>query len=91
MQNADGWSVRNKVGEPKETDKIEQTEKQVKVESELKVKLADILKILDDEEYTVSVFSKDKVDDKISESIANTAIIDFKKQLRAELISKFSE
>lgn len=43
MQNADGWSVRNKVGEPKETDKIEQTEKQVKVESELKVKLAGIV------------------------------------------------
>ena len=36
LQNADGWSVRNKVGEPKETDKIEQTEKQVKVESEVK-------------------------------------------------------
>lgn len=35
LQNADGWSVRNKVGEPKETDKIEQTEKQVKVESEV--------------------------------------------------------
>src|SRR3990167_6590518 len=51
------------------------------------LKLADILKVLNDEEYTVSVFSNDTVDDKISESIANTAVIDFKKQLRNELIS----
>ena len=54
------------------------------------LKLADILKVLNDVEYTVSVFSNDTVDDKISESIANTAVIDFKKQLRNELISKFS-
>jgi hypothetical protein len=44
LQNADGWSVRNKVGEPKETDKIEQTEKQVKVESEVKPEIAEIKK-----------------------------------------------
>jgi len=50
----------------------------------------DILKVLDDEEYTVSVFSNDTVDDKISESIANTAVIDFKKQLKEKLVSKFS-
>lgn len=60
------------------------------VEPEVKVKLADILQILDDEEYTVSVHSNDTIDDKISESIANTAIIDFKKQLKQELLSKFS-
>lgn len=60
------------------------------VEPEVMVKLADILQILDDEEYTVSVHSNDTIDDKISESIANTAIIDFKKQLKQELLSKFS-
>jgi len=54
------------------------------------LKLVDILKVLDDEEYTVSVFSNDTVDDKISESIANTAVIDFKKQLKEKLVSKFS-
>lgn len=67
-----------------------QFQQQVSVEPVVMQKIADILKVLDDEEYTVSVFSNDKVDDKISESIANTAIIDFKKQLKAELISKFS-
>lgn len=60
------------------------------VEADVMVKLADILQILDDEEYTVSVHSNDTVDDKISESIANTAIVDFKKQLKQELLSKFS-
>ncbi len=60
------------------------------VEPEVMLKLADILQILDDEEYTVSVHSNDTIDDKISESIANTAIIDFKKQLKQELLSKFS-
>lgn len=60
------------------------------VEAEVMVKLADILKVLDDEEYTVSVFSNDTVDDKIAESIGNNAVIDFKKQLREELLSKFS-
>ena len=64
--------------------------KQVKVEPEVMLKLADILQILDDEEYTISVHSNDTIDDKISESIANTAIIDFKKQLKQELLSKFS-
>lgn len=72
------------------TTKIEQAGKQVSVEPVVMVKLADILQILDDEEYTVSVYSNDTVDDKISESIANTAIIDFKKQLKQELLSKFS-
>ena len=60
------------------------------VEPEVMLKLADILQILDDEEYTVSVHSNDTIDDKISESIANTAIIDFKKQLKQELLSKIS-
>ena len=60
------------------------------VEPEVMLKLADILQILDDEEYTVSVHSNDTIDDKISESIANTAIIDFKKQLKQELLSQNS-
>ena len=60
------------------------------VENRVMLKLADILQMLDDEEYTVSVHSNDTIDDKISESIANTAIIDFKKQLKQELLSKFS-
>lgn len=68
-----------------------EAQQQVKVEPEVMVKLADILQILDDEEYAVSVHSNDTIDDKISESIANTAIIDFKKQLKQELLSKFSE
>lgn len=65
-------------------------ENSIPMDAEVKVKLADILQILDDEEYTVSVHSNDTIDDKISESIANTAIIDFKKQLKQELLSKFS-
>lgn len=69
---------------------INSTKQAGQVEPEVMVKLADILQILDDEEYTVSVHSNDTVDDKISESIANTAIIDFKKQLKQELLSKFS-
>lgn len=61
-----------------------------RLEKLVSLKLADILKVLDDEEFTVSVFGTDTVDNKIAESIANNAIIDFKKQLTKELVSKFS-
>lgn len=78
------WLIQN-------IDKAINSAKQAgQVEPEVMLKLADILQILDDEEYTVSVHSNDTIDDKISESIANTAIIDFKKQLKQELLSKFS-
>lgn len=69
---------------------LDEYHKSFPVELPVMVKLADILQILDDEEYTVSVYSNDTVDDKISESIANTAVIDFKRQLKEELLSKFS-
>ena len=39
---------------------------------------------------TVAVLGNDEIDSKITESIANNAIIDFKKQLTKELLSKFS-
>ena len=53
--------------------------------AEVVVKLADILKLLDDEEYTISVFGNYPIDDKIAESIRNRAIINFKQQLKEEL------
>ena len=83
---ADKKELKARVSELDEIKKIVS-----RVEAKVIVKLADILKVLDDEEYTISVFGNCPIDDKIAESIGNNAIINFKQQLKEELISKFSE